>query len=171
MKLLLKILFFVLAIFQANISEAKVFVFDRTVSEKIFPVNDKENTNELTVFLENDFGITWKSKNKLVNYGILVVGVETAAVKGAVNLLKPLGLGSTGRTVANNLVEQMTMKNILNNPTLGKVVMTGMKDSRWFGWSKMQYTVTSENGIKFVIHYVGKFENGILKAVDDFKFN
>lgn len=62
------------------------------------------------------------------------------------------------------------MENIKANPNLGKVVMEGMKDSRWLGWSKMQYTVTSQNGVKAVVHYVGKFENGVLKAVDDFKF-
>jgi hypothetical protein len=45
-----------------------------------------------------------------------------------------------------------------------------MKDSRWFGWSKMQYTVTSNNGVKVVVHYVAKIEKGIIKAVDDFKF-
>src|SRR5690606_16112813 len=83
------------------------------------------------------------------------------AAKG---VLKPLGLGSTGRTAAANLTEQLAMKEIMSNPTLGKTVMTGMKDSRWLGWNKMQY------GTKTTIHYVGKFENGVLKAVDDFKF-
>ena len=68
-------------------------------------------------------------------------------------------------------MEEMAMKAILENPNLGKVVMEGaMNDSRWLGWSKMQYSITSENGVKVVIHYNGKFENGVLKAVDDFKF-
>ena len=56
------------------------------------------------------------------------------------------------------------------NPQLGKVIMTGMKDSRWLGWSKMQFSVESANGVKVIVHYVGKWENGVLKAVDDFKF-
>ncbi len=55
------------------------------------------------------------------------------------------------------------------NPQLGKVIMTGMKDSRWLGWIKMQYYVESVNGVKVIVHYVGKWENGVLKAVDDFK--
>lgn len=67
-------------------------------------------------------------------------------------------------------MEQMVMKDAMANPQLGKVVMTGMKDSRWLGWSKMQYSVESANGVKATVHYVGKWENGVLKAVDDFKF-
>jgi len=80
------------------------------------------------------------------------------------------GLGSTGRITANNLIEQMAMKAVVKDPTIGRVVMTGMKDSRWLGWRKLQYSVTTQNGTKAVIHYVGKFENGVLKYVDDFKF-
>ncbi len=44
-----------------------------------------------------------------------------------------------------------------------------MKDSRWLGRNKMQYTHTALDGTKTTINYIGKFENGILKAVDDFK--
>ena len=84
--------------------------------------------------------------------------------------LTSLGLGSTGRTAAANLTEQLAMKEIMSNPTLGKTVMTGMKDSRWLGWNKMQYTHIALDGTKTTIHYIGKMENGILKAVDDFKF-
>lgn len=64
----------------------------------------------------------------------------------------------------------MAMKAVVKDPTIGRVVMTGMKDSRWVGWSKLQYSVTTQNGTKGVVHYVGKFENGVLKYVDDFKF-
>ncbi|GLB54008.1 hypothetical protein NBRC110019_30490 [Neptunitalea chrysea] len=80
------------------------------------------------------------------------------------------GLGSTGRTTAANLTEQLAMKEIVSNPRIGTVVMEGMKDSRWLGWSKMQYVHRGLNGSKTTIHYVGKFENGVLKYVDDFKF-
>lgn len=62
------------------------------------------------------------------------------------------------------------MKEIVANPTLGKTVMTGMKDSRWLGWNKMQYTHTALDGTKTTIHYVGQFKSGVLKAIDDFKF-
>ncbi len=93
-------------------------------------------------------------------------------VKTSVALLKPLGLGSTGRTVAKNLVEQMAMKAIMANPTTGQIIknMKPLSDPRWLGWVKMEYKVKTAGGVDAVIHYVGKFENGILKAVDDFKF-
>jgi Pretoxin HINT domain len=85
--------------------------------------------------------------------------------------LEPLGLGSTGRTVANNLNEQLAMKAIKADPTLGSVVMLGdMTDPRWTGWSKMQYVHRSPDGTNITIHFVGKIENGVLKSVDDFKF-
>jgi len=86
------------------------------------------------------------------------------------NLLRPLGLGSTGRTAATNLNEQLAMREAMSNPAAGRVIMEGLKDARWSGWSKMQYIHTGLDGVKTNIHYVGKFENGILKYVDDFKF-
>jgi hypothetical protein len=76
-----------------------------------------------------------------------------------------LGLGSTGRTAAANLTEQLAMKEIMSNPAMGRVIKTGLKDARWSSWSKMAW-----NNAGVEIHYVGKFENGVLKAVDDFKF-
>ena len=95
--------------------------------------------------------------------------VELAAKEGGERLI-PLGLGTTGRSSAKNIVEQMAMKDVMANPQLGKRVMEGMKDSRWSGWTKMQYSVETENGVKAVVHYVAKWEDGVIKAVDDFKF-
>ncbi len=94
------------------------------------------------------------------------------AAKTGVKALKPLGLGSTGsRTIPNNLAEEMAMESVLKNPTIGSPIMkTVMNDSRWLGWVKMEYKVKTANGVNVVIHYVAKFENGVIKAVDDFKF-
>ena len=78
---------------------------------------------------------------------------------------KPLGLGSTGRTVPGNLTEQLAMTEVRSAPSgrvLSKVPMT---DPRWpasDGWIKMQQIV---NGVN--IHYV---RNTVTGAVDDFKF-
>ncbi len=91
--------------------------------------------------------------------------LEEGAAKAGANLLKPLAMGSTGRTVARNLTEQLAMKEIMSNPAMGRVIKTGLKDARWKGWSKMAW---NNGGVE--IHYVAKFENGVLKAVDDFKF-
>ncbi|MBB5649197.1 RHS repeat domain-containing protein, partial [Pedobacter cryoconitis] len=126
-----------------------------------------------------DEEITTKKANELGDAGMLATtsfGSEYAFLKIGeyfnitLGILKPLGLGSTGRTVANNLVEQMAMKDALKNPQLGRRLMEGMKDSRWPGWTKMEYKVKTAEGVRAIVHYLAKWENGVLKAVDDFKF-
>ncbi|PMD95694.1 hypothetical protein BWI97_13925 [Siphonobacter sp. BAB-5405] len=104
-----------------------------------------------------------------LNLGGLAIARKAANI-AAKSSLKPLGLGSTGRTEPVNLTEKLAMEEIMSNPKLGNKVMEGLKDERWLGWDKMQYTHTSLDGTKTTIHYVGKIENGVLKAVDDFKF-
>lgn len=47
----------------------------------------------------------------------VLVGESSGAAKGVTTALKPLGLGSTGRSVAKNLTEQLAMKEIMSNPT------------------------------------------------------
>ncbi len=97
----------------------------------------------------------------------------------AVNTLKPLGKGSTGRTVPSNLNEEQVMKDIMENPYGGKILkrMDPLHDPRWQGWQKMQCTKDFINNdsanpkkTTVTIHYVGKFVDGVLTAVDDFKF-
>ncbi len=112
----------------------------------------------------------WWASGEVLGAAVVKVYRYLSGVGRVAKVLKPLGLGSTGRTVANNLTEQLAMKEIMSNPTAGKVIMEGLKDSRWTGWSKMQYIHKGLNGSKTTIHYVGKWEKGILKAVDDFKF-
>jgi len=58
----------------------------------------------------------------------------------------------------------------MSNPRLGTVIMTKLKDTRWRGRSKLQYVHRGQDETTTVIHYVGKFEDGVLKFVDDFKF-
>ena len=102
-----------------------------------------------------------------------VVGWAAGKVANKINpVLKPLGLGNTGRITPKNLTEQLTMQEALTNPATGQIIerMGPINDLRWLGWRKMQYVHTKLDGSKTVIHYVGKWENGILKAVDDFKF-
>lgn len=85
--------------------------------------------------------------------------------------LKALGLGSTGRAVALTLEEKLAMEEITSNPKMGEEVMKNLADSRWSGWSKMQYVKRLSDGKKIVIHYVAKFVDGTMTAVDDFKFS
>lgn len=75
-------------------------------------------------------------------------------------------LGSTGRVLASNLTEQLAMQEIMSNPATGKIIKTGLSDPRWAGWFKMSNRTA--HGVE--IHYVAKWENGVIKAVDDFKF-
>jgi len=94
--------------------------------------------------------------------GAAAVGNGVKATNSA-----PLGLGSTGRTVANSLNEQLAMKEAMSDPAAGTVVpmRSAMTDSRWpgsDGWVKMTQNV---NGVE--IHYVRNTNTG---AVDDFKF-
>lgn len=46
--------------------------------------------------------------------------------------------------------------------------MSNMKDARYPGWDKYQYTVKSETGKKSVVHYVKNPKTG---ERADFKFN
>jgi hypothetical protein len=93
-------------------------------------------------------------------------------VTNTAKILKPLGLGSTGRIIASNLSEQLAMEEVLSNPTAGEIIqkMAPLSDARWLGWRKMQYIKELGDGSMINIHYVGKWVNGVLKAVDDFKF-
>ena len=82
---------------------------------------------------------------------------------------KSLGKGSTGRTVANSLNEQLAMKEVLSNPLSNATDLSkkGIKlgDFRWKhdeGWVKMSKYV---NGIEIHFNY-----NKITKVFDDFKF-
>ena len=86
--------------------------------------------------------------------------------------LKPLGLGSTGRSTAASLTEQLAMKEAMSNPAAGQIIprMKPLTDPRWSGWRKMQFDHIGLDGRKTIIHYNGKWVDGVLKAVDDFKF-
>ncbi|WP_442870426.1 RHS repeat-associated core domain-containing protein [Aneurinibacillus sp. Ricciae_BoGa-3] len=109
-------------------------------------------------------------------YSKAAAGVKKLFGKGTGNLnsllkSKSLGRGSTGRTTANSLQEQLAMKEVLSNPLKGatRVPTKNMNDPRWLGsegWVKMQKVVkTSKGNINIHFNYntkTGKF--------DDFKF-
>jgi RHS repeat-associated protein len=106
-----------------------------------------------------------------VTSGVGILGYGVNAFRAAEGL-KSLGLGTTGRITAENLTEQLAMKEAMSNPALGQVIerMKPLTDPRWFGWRKMQYEHIGLDGSKTIIHYNGQWSNGVLKAVDDFKF-
>jgi hypothetical protein len=87
--------------------------------------------------------------------------------------LKPKGFGNTGRTEPNGLYESLAMQEIMANPELGNAVkgMPPLGDSRWKGWTKMEYMKKFKGGTKVDIHFVAQFDpSGKMIAVDDFKF-
>ena len=77
---------------------------------------------------------------------------------------------STGRTIPNNLMEQLSMEKVKSNPLENAYrIPIELSDPRWpasEGWVKMQSVVEYSSG-KTVIHFV---YNTITGEFDDFKF-
>ena len=92
-------------------------------------------------------------------YGVLVHNYEVA------------GKGHTGRQEPKNLLEQMHMENLLENPLANAYELPiELNDTRWRtidGWTKWESIVKTSNGDKSVIHFV---YNKLLDLFDDFKF-
>lgn len=85
---------------------------------------------------------------------------------------KSLGKGSTGRQVPKDLVEEIFMDHVLDNPLSGATELTNIKltDNRWphtEGWVKMERKLKTKEGRNVVIHFV---YNKQTKKFDDFKF-
>ena len=95
-------------------------------------------------------------------------GSKTSGVGNPVEIA---GKGSTGRTVPNNINEQMAMHQVQSNPLDNATELPfKLKDERWSasdGWVKMQSIVENSDGTKSTIHFV---YNKITGAFDDFKF-
>jgi len=90
MNLILKILIFVLAIFQINIGEAKVIEFENIISETIFSnafYLEKSSAELQNVFSENELGNTCKSESNLVYYRNWYISSKGIATKGGGNLV------------------------------------------------------------------------------------
>jgi len=79
--------------------------------------------------------------------------------------------GSTGRTIPNNLNEQLAMQEVISNPLSGAThVNIEMRDPRWpasEGWVKKQRRLVLSDGTAINIHFA---YNNKLNLVDDFKF-
>lgn len=84
---------------------------------------------------------------------------------------KSLGKGSTGRTKPKDLVEELFMDYVLDNPLHeAKELNIKLTDSRWHhkdGWVKMERKLKTKEGRSVVIHFV---YNKKTKKFDDFKF-
>ncbi|WP_252212421.1 hypothetical protein, partial [Clostridium sp. CMCC3677] len=129
------------------------------------------NAERSLISLANDT-MTFIS-NKSSNGGSGKSGSDEGAGKsgGVGNPVEVEGLGSTGRTIPNNLNEQMAMEQVKSNPLENaKKVPLKMNDKRWpasEGWAKMQSIVKNSDGSQTVIHFD---YNKVTGAFDDFKF-
>jgi len=85
MKSFLKILFVLLAIFQANVSEAKVFLFAEATVLHTFNL-EKSSAELQSVILENDIANTCKSESDLVAYKNWYISYNAVAAKGVTQL-------------------------------------------------------------------------------------
>jgi RHS repeat-associated protein len=154
-------------------SPKQVGIHDAFDGLGLIPVGGEifDGANAAIYSLEGDYKNAAISSAAMIPFiGWGAVGLKGYKAYKITKALVPLGLGSTGRTAAKNLVEQMAMKEILANPHLGTRIMEGMKDARWPGWTKMEYKIKTSEGVNAVIHYMGEWNSGVLKAVDDFKF-
>ena len=92
-------------------------------------------------------------------------GMATGGLSNALGWMS-VSQGSTGRTMALSLREQLAMAQARSNPASGMVLQNiRMTDPRWpasAGWVKMSQNI---NGME--IHYVF---NRVLRIADDFKF-
>jgi hypothetical protein len=65
------------------------------------------------------------------------------------------------------------MEEVMSNPQLGTPIISKLGDARWQGFQKMQYVRAIYDKFgrvhKVSVHYVARFENGIINAIDDFK--
>jgi len=113
MKSFLKILFILLAIFQANVSEAKVFLFSEATVLHTF--NLEKSSAELTSLIsENYFANTCKSESDLVAYRNWSISSKGVATKGGVNAIsKIIDIGKQGKHIVGH-----------NNYMPGKSILT-----------------------------------------------
>lgn len=79
--------------------------------------------------LESQFGTSTQFKTKLDAAPVVKTAEQLALDAG--RAAKPLGLGSTGRSVANNLREQFALEQAMSNPAADQVLRIAMTDPRW----------------------------------------
>lgn len=91
MKLLYRILFFLLTVFYVSISEAKTVLYCEVIALEFITSDvfnqQNENIEVSNVLLENDFEISCKNESDLVAYRNLVLASRATAAKGGKSVL------------------------------------------------------------------------------------
>lgn len=153
MKLFLKILFFLLAIFQANISEGKVFVFADVFSEVVLSTvfSTENNCTELqNIFSENGIVNTCKRERDLIDYRNLLLSSKANAAKTSSKLTVQFGKGAnqvrhafrhTDALGLNKSLVQSSVQTHFN--TVSSQVVAGKPFNQIIniGGQRIQYTV------------------------------
>lgn len=104
MKLLLKILFFLIAIFQTNIIESKNILISEVIALELktsdIYIQQNEKIEVLNVILKNDFGITCKSDLVVYrNWGTSVEAIAAKESKSFVQFSSKTGITKGGQSV------------------------------------------------------------------------
>jgi RHS repeat-associated protein len=119
-----------------------------------------------------DFAISFAATEALiVKYFPKLVSIFGEEAVADSKVLRPLNKVTTGRSEPLDLAEQLTLQEIESNPSAGKLIIEKLGDPRLQGWSKFQYTKTLGDGRNIVIHYAAKVVDGVIREIDDFKFN
>jgi len=187
MKLLLKILFFLLAIFCTNISEAKIFVLDDRISETVF--SNAFNSENSKVVLQrelsgSDFTNTCKSERDLVDYRNLAISSKADAAEEGVHSFgslknmsgslddaaalarnQPYGPNTNiFRRLPNSAQDAQALTEA--QAGMGRNLNIKLGDPTYQGWEKWHHSV-GPKGSKSVVHYLRNPQTGFLT---DFKF-
>ncbi len=140
--------------------DVKKWIAERAanVVKKFKPDTSIENTQKRIEFFEDIFQLVASAKvySKIKN----IPKFDSPAK------FKPLGRGSTGRSIPNNLKEHFALQEIMNNPGSGKIIKSNLSDSRWRGWHKM----SNETARDIEIHFNAQIIDGRIINIDDFKF-
>ena len=141
----------------------------------------KLRSGDILVTVNGEYVVVEKVQHEILETPIKVYNFEVADFHtyyvGEYSVLvhntcvnTPQSRGSTGRTEARNLTEQLAMEQVKSNPGAGtQLTNIIMNDTRWpasSGWVKMEQIIRTSYG-KVNIHYVF---NTVFKIYDDFKF-
>lgn len=119
MKSFLKILFVLLAIFQANVSEAKVFLFSEATVLHTFNL-EKSSAELQSVILENDIANTCKSESDLVAYKNWSISYNAVAAKEGSSIFSYITPKITKQMAGRGWTQEL-IHNTVNNPFTTRV--------------------------------------------------
>ncbi|MCB0740982.1 MAG: hypothetical protein R2796_07665 [Chitinophagaceae bacterium] len=107
MRLFLRILFFIITIFQTNISEAKITAFGNVITETKFTCDILERKAESIRISENDFEVTCNCESNLVDYRNWAISVARNAAKTGGTFYRAMSNAEYAALQSNNGLTHM----------------------------------------------------------------